>query len=67
LYEKIESYTDGIIIASRLNEVMEVLSAAKAHKIYGKGNKDVNIQKGHFELRDAMMTASRKVLIRAFG
>jgi len=67
LYDTIERYTDGIIMAARLNEVVEVLSAAKAPKYDGKGNKDGNIQKGHFVLRDAMMTASRKVLIRAFG
>lgn len=66
LYDTIERYTDGIIIAARLNEVVEVLSAAKAPKFDGKGNKDGNIQKGHFVLRDAMMTASRKALIRAF-
>lgn len=67
LYDTIERYTDGIIVAARLNEVFEVLSAAKAPKYDGKGNKDGNIQKGHFVLRDAMMTASRKALIRAFG
>jgi len=67
LYETIERYTDGIIRAARLNEVMEVLSAAKAPKYDGKGKKDGNIPKGHFALRDAMMTASRKALIRAFG
>ena len=67
LYDTIERYTDGIIMAARLNEVVEVLSAAKAPKYDGKGNKDGNIQKGHFALRDAMMTASRKALIRAFG
>ena len=67
LYNTIERYTDGIIIAARLNEVMEVLSAAKTPKYDGKGNKDGNIQKGHFALRDAMLTASRKALIRAFG
>jgi hypothetical protein len=46
--------------------MMEVLSAAKAPKYDGKGNKDGNIQKGHFALKDAMMTGSRKALIRAF-
>ena len=48
LYDTIERYTDGIIMAARLNEVAEVLSAAKAPKYDGKGNKDGNIQKGHF-------------------
>lgn len=67
LYDTIERYTDGIIMEARLNEVMDVLSAAKAPKYDGKGNKDGNIQKGHFALRDAMMTGSRKVLIRAFA
>lgn len=67
LYDTIERYTDGIIIATRLNKVIEVLSAAKAPKYDGKGNKDGNIQKGHFALRDAMMTASRKAFIKAFG
>lgn len=67
LYDTIERYTNEIIIATRLNEVIEVLSAAKAPKYDGKGNKDGNIQKGHFALRDAEMTASRKALIRVFG
>jgi hypothetical protein len=67
LYDTIERYTDGIIMETKLNEVIEVLSAAKAPKYDGKGNKDGNIQKGHFMLRDAMMTGSRKALIRAFS
>lgn len=67
LYDTIERYTDGIIVAASLNDVMEVLSAAKAPKYDGKGNKDGNIQRGHFVLRDAMMTSSRKALIKAFG
>jgi hypothetical protein len=54
-------------MATRLNEVMEILSAAKALKYDGKGNKDGTIQRGHFVLRDAMMTGSRKALIRAFS
>ena len=67
LYDTIERYTDGIIMATRLNEVVEILSAAKAPKYDGKGNKDGNIRKGHFMLRDAMMTGSRKAFVKAYA
>jgi hypothetical protein len=67
LYDTIERYSNGIIMVTRLNEVIEILSAAKAPKYDGKSNKDGNIQKGHFMLRDAMMTGSRKALIRAYS
>lgn len=66
LTETIERYTDGLIFASRIKEILPVLSAAKAPKKDGKGNPYVDKISCHMPLLDAIQTASRKAFRNAF-
>ena len=56
----------GLIFNARMNEIMETLSAAKTSKKDGKGNRYVELMRGHVPLIDAAATASRKVFRNAF-
>jgi len=67
LSQTIERYTDGLIFAIQMEEVIQSLSAAKAPKKDGKGNPYADRFNHHMPLFDAMQTASRKVFKRAFG
>jgi len=67
LIQTIERYTDGLIFAIPMEEVIQSLSAAKAPKKDGKGNPYVDRFNHHMPLLDAMQTASRKAFKRAFG
>lgn len=66
LIETIERYTDGLIFTAKMQEIIEVLSAAKAPKKDGKGNPYVDVITRHMPLLDAMRTASRKAFAAAF-
>ena len=66
LIETIERYTDGLIFTIQMQEIVEALSAAKAPKKDGKGNPYVDVVSAHMPLLEAMQTASRKALKRAF-
>ena len=66
LCRTIEKYTDGLIFNARMNEIMETLSAAKTSKKDGKGNRYVELMRGHVPLIDAAVTASRKAFRNAF-
>ena len=66
LCRTIEKYTDGLIFNARMNEIMETLSAAKTSKKEGKGNRYVELMRGHVPLMDAAATVSRKVFRNAF-
>lgn len=46
--------------------ILNILSAAKAPKMDGKGNKTGSIKTGHILYRDAEMTFSRKVFLKIF-
>ena len=65
LCRTIEKYTDGLIFNARMNEIMETLSAAKTSKKDGKGNRYVELMRGHVPLIDAAATASRKAFRNA--
>ena len=56
----------GLIFNARMNEIMETLSAAKTSKKDGKGNRYVELMRGHVPLIDAAATASRKAFRNAF-
>ena len=56
----------GLIFTARMNEIMETLSAAKTSKKDGKGNRYVELMRGHVPLIDAAATASRKAFRNAF-
>lgn len=49
-----------------MNEIMETLSAAKTSKKDGKGNRYVELMRGHVPLIDAAATVSRKIFRNAF-
>ncbi len=66
LIDTIDRYTDGLIFTMQMQEIVEVLSAAKAPKKDGKGNPYVDIISCHVPLLDAMRTASRKAFEMAF-
>lgn len=66
LIETIDRYTDGLIFTMQMQKIVETLSAAKAPKKDGKGNPYVETITAHIPLLDAMQTASRKAMKRAF-
>lgn len=66
LVQTIDRYTDGLIFAMQMRQVIEVLSAAKAPKKDGKGNAYADVVNRHMPLLDAMQTASRKAFKAAF-
>jgi len=67
LHETIERYTDGLLFAVTMEEIIPTLSAAKAPKKDGKGNPYVEVITHHMPLLEAMQTASRKAFKRAFA
>lgn len=66
LTDTIERYTDGLILSTQMQEIVETLSAAKAPKKDGKGNIYADIVSMHMPILDAMQMASRKAFKRAF-
>lgn len=66
LIETIDRYTDGLVFTMQMQEIIEILSAAKAPKKDGKGNPYVDVVGAHMPLLDAMQTASRKAFKKAF-
>ena len=66
LSETIERYTDGLICTRQMQEILPVLSAAKAPKKDGKGNPYVEKISCHMPILDAIQTASRKAFRNAF-
>lgn len=67
LNKTIERYTDSLIFAVRMQEVITSLSAAKAPKKDGKGNPYIDRINCHIPLFEGMQTASRKAMKKAFG
>lgn len=67
LVNTIDRYTDGLIFTLQMQEVVEILSAAKAPKKDGKGNPYADRFDHHMPLFDAMQIASRKAFKRALG
>lgn len=65
LIDTIDRYTDGLIFAMQMEEVIETLSAAKAPKKDGKGNPYVDICNFEIPLFEALQTESRKMFKRA--
>lgn len=66
LMDTIERYTDGLILTMQMQEAVQTLSAAKAPKKDGKGNTYIDKISSHMPLMEAMRTASRKGLVKAF-
>jgi hypothetical protein len=67
LVETIERYTDGLIFTAEIDEIISTLSAAKAPKKDGKGNRYIDIMNQNIPLFKGLQTESRKTFKRAFG
>lgn len=67
LIETIDRYTDGLVFTVQMQEIVEILSAAKAPKKDGEGNPYVDVVRAHMPLLEAMQTASRKAFREAFA
>lgn len=66
LIQTIDRYTDGLIFTMQKQEIVEILSAAKAPEKDGKGNLYADITNMHMLVLDAMQTAFRKAFKRVF-
>lgn len=66
IWDDILHYKDAVIESDKENVIVNILSAAKAPKYDGKGNKTGNILTGHILYREAEMTFSRKAFLRIF-
>ena len=67
IWEDIGRYKDAIIDRDIEPVVWKILSAAKAPKTDGTGNKTGNVTTGHILYREAKMTASRKAFLSIFN
>lgn len=65
LHEGIESISKTVLPESKTEEIIEILSAAQAPKINGKG-KDGNIHKGKIPFRDTFVTNGRQAIKKMF-
>ena len=66
LSQTIERYTDSLLFAVEMEEILQTLSAAKAPKKDGKGSPYGERIRHPMPLLDAMQTESRKAFKRAF-
>lgn len=67
LVDTIQRYTDGLVFTLQMQEIIEVLSVAKAPKKDGKGSRYVDVINARMPLREAVQTASRKAFLEVFG
>lgn len=67
LIDTIQRYTDGLVLSMQMQQITEILSAAKAPKKDGKGSSYVDAISAHVPLREAVQTASRKAFLEVFG
>ena len=66
LIETIDRYTDGMVFAMQMQEIVETISAAKAPKKDGKGNTYADIMNGNVPITGAVQTEARKIFKRVF-
>ncbi len=66
IWKDIFGYKDAVIESDKEPIVLEILSAAKAPKYDGKGNKTGTVMTGHILYREAEMTFSRKAFLKIF-
>lgn len=66
IWNDIFHYKDAVIESDREPIILKILSAAKAPKADGKGNKTGNVMTGHILYREAEMTFSRKAFLKIF-
>ena len=66
LIETIDRYTDGLVFTMQMQEIVENISAAKAPKKDGKGNRYVDLMNANVPLTDAVQTESRRIFKKVF-
>ena len=66
IWNDIFHYKDAVIESDKEPVILNILSAAKAPKYDGKGNKAGKVMAGHVLYREAEMTFSRKAFLRIF-
>lgn len=66
IWNDILRYKEAVIESDKEPVILNILSAAKALKYDGKGNKTGNIMTGHILYREAEMTFSRKAFMEIF-
>lgn len=66
LAETVKRYAEGLIFNIRQTEIIATLSAAKTPQKDGKGNSYIDVINMHVPMRDAVQTASRRALAKAF-
>ena len=66
LIETIDRYTDGLVFTMQMQEIIETISAAKAPKKDGKGNRYIDLMNENVPIRDAVQTESRKIFKKVF-
>ena len=66
IWNDIFHYKDAVIESGTEPVILNILSAAKAPKVDGKGKQTGNILTGHILYREAKMTFSRKAFLNIF-
>ena len=66
IWEDIAHYKDAEIESDKEPMILNILSAAMAPKVDGKGNKTGNVMTGHILYREAEMTFSRRTFLKIF-
>jgi hypothetical protein len=66
LHEVIEKFSKIVLPENKTNEILQILSAAKAPRKDGKG-KDGNIHKGHIPFTNCYITNGRKAIRSMFS
>lgn len=66
LIETIDRYTGGLVFTMQMQEIIETISAAKAPKKDGKGNRYIDLMNGNVPIRDAVQTESRRIFKKVF-
>ena len=66
IWEDIFRYKNAVIESDKEPVIVNILSAATAPKVDGKGNKTGNVMTGHILYREAEKTFSRKAFLKIF-
>lgn len=64
LTETVNRYNEALIFKEKIEETIEILSAAKAPKKDGKGNSYADVINMHVPLREAIQTAGRRAMLQ---
>ncbi len=66
LIETVNRYNEALVFKENMQEIIEILSAAKAPQKDGKGNAYMDVINMHVPLKDAVCTAGRRAMLQAY-